>query len=196
MNEKWEKNVKRAMKLVESFPKPRAKKVREMLDSPVGEQFFLAPASTRTMFHNAFPGGLLEHSLTVADNVVKISGGLDAYQDRIHSLVFAALFHDLGKAGDGKNPHYIPVKDEWKRNKGELYEVNPECPFMTTGERGVVLMLQFGLDPTYDEMMALRLNDGMGARENAPYAFKEPPFALLIHWADHWATMQEKGKVK
>lgn len=195
MNEKWEANVKRVMRIVDSFPKPRAKKVKEMLDSPVGEQFFLAPASTRKNFHNAFPGGLLEHSLTVTDNVLKIADGLGAFQDRRDSLQFAALFHDLGKAGDGEHPHYVPVKDDWKRNKGELYEVNPECPFMTTGERGVVLLWKFDLQPTYDEMMALRLNDGMGARENAPYAFKEPPFALLVHWADHWATMQEKGRV-
>lgn len=193
VNEKWEANVLKAMELTKTFSPNRELAARLMLNGPIGQQFFTAPASTKKSYHNAFTGGLLEHSLNVVDNARKIANALAPGMFSDESVVLTALFHDLGKCGDGVEPHYIQLdENDWRRRRGDLYEVNPKCDFMPTGERGVWLLLKHGFEPTYDEMMALRLNDGAGARENQPYAFREPRLALVIHWADHWSCVGEK----
>jgi len=46
---------------------------------------------------------------------------------------------------------------------------------------------------TQDEMLAIRLNDGQYADENAPYKLKEPMLADVVHMADLISTKQEKG---
>ena len=194
-DERWERNVKRAMELVAGFPELRRKRTKEMLDGPVGEQFFTAPASTREGYHNCFAGGLLEHSLNVVHNAIAIATALGHTTESLGgSIAFSALFHDLGKCGDGTKQHYVQVTEDWKIKKGERYEVNRDLPYMTTGERGMWLLWKHGLEPTYEEMMALRLNDGPAVPENEPYAFKTPLLALIVHWADHYSMVQEKGK--
>lgn len=193
-NEQWEWDVKKVFAVVDGWKDPRKKQVKKMLEGPIGEQFFTAPASTRKSFHNAFAGGLLAHSLNVMENAKNIAYAFQATDESLGgNIQLAALFHDLGKCGDGKEPHYVQLgADDWRRKRGELYEINPKCPFMATGERGMWLLMKSGIEPTYAEMMALRLNDGMGARENQPYAFREPKLALVVHWADHWAAVNEK----
>jgi hypothetical protein len=42
--------------------------------------------------------------------------------------------------------------------------------------------------------LAIRLNDGQYVRENEPYRNREPELALLLHWADMWASRQEKSE--
>ena len=50
-------------------------------------------------------------------------------------LVFAALFHDLGKIGDGDSPNYIPQTDKWRQDKlSEMYTFNSDLDFMLETE--------------------------------------------------------------
>lgn len=66
----------------------------EYLDN---SDFFIAPAST--MYHNAYPGGLCEHSLHVYHELVRLH---DLYKDKFtpydkNSLLIVGLLHDLSK---------------------------------------------------------------------------------------------------
>ncbi|GHV43641.1 hypothetical protein FACS189490_13840 [Clostridia bacterium] len=57
--------------------------------------FFTAPASTR--FHGNYAGGLVEHSVNVYNNLLKLN---DVYKlsDNPETLAIISLFHDVTKA--------------------------------------------------------------------------------------------------
>lgn len=159
----------------------------------LGERLAIAPASTKLSFHNAFPGGLVEHSLRVFKNAFKLTKafGWEIPQD---SLIIATLFHDLGKVGDEKNDYYLPQESEWHREKrGEVFMINQELVYMTVPDRSVWLCQHYGLSLTKDEFLAIKLNDGQFADENKPYRRGEPALATIVHTADFIAMKQEKG---
>lgn len=190
------KNTEIVKNLIETWPESRKVLVKKMFEGPVGDEFFTAPASPRESWHNCFPGGLTDHSLRVVSQLLKISKALAP--DRFHptTLSFVGLFHDLGKTGDGKVPYYLPLegdKNRWRREKGELYEINRECVHMPTSERGLFILQKYGVELTPDEYLAIRLNDGQYDETNRRYALHEPDLALLVHFADRWATAVEKS---
>ena len=167
----------------------------EALIDHFGNRFVLCPASSKKQLHAAYPGGLIDHSLRVLKNATRmIKVAQDVYGDiPDESVVFAALFHDLGKTGDGVVDYYVPNKSDWHRERGILYEINKECRFMQTSERGLFILQNYGITMSYDEYLAIRLNDGMYDQTNAAYRMNEPKLALLTHWADMMACKHEKS---
>ncbi len=183
---------KRVMQLVETLPAERRLRVKKMLDGFVGGQYFTAPASTRRAFHNAFPAGLVCHSLNVYDNLVKLVDAFEPDRWPQHKLAFCALFHDLGKVGDGVEAFYVKTTEQWKQRKSEFYDVNPKCCKGPNAERGLYILQLYGITVDWEEYTSIRLNDGMGPAENKPYSFCEPDLSLLVHHADHLASRSEK----
>jgi hypothetical protein len=168
----------------------------EAMVEHLGERLALCPASSRKDFHNCFPGGLVDHSLRVLSNAAKIAKAFK-WNIPMDSLIIGCLFHDLGKVGDLSDDNYLPQESDWHRDKlGQMYVTNKEMPFMTVPDRGVWLCAQFDLKLTHDEFMAIKLNDGQYAEENAPYKMKEPLLALVVHMADLVASNQEKGSLE
>lgn len=164
-----------------------------LLTDSLGERLALCPASARRDFHNAFPGGLVDHSLRVLGNAKRLTLAFD-WKVKKDSLIIAALFHDLGKVGDVENDYYLPQTESWRVEKnGEEYRYNNDMQYMTVPDRGIFLCQYFGLRLTMDEMLAIKLNDGQYAPENSSYGLKEPLLADVIHIADVISTKQEKG---
>lgn len=193
--EQLEKNIANVNFLVSLIDDERRIHVERMLDGPVGEQYFLAPASSRADYHSCYPGGLMVHSLNVVRNLNKLIKALapEKFQNRNSSIALAGLFHDLGKVGDGKEPYYLPEESDWHRDKlGQFYRTNKACVQMPTSERGLLILQEHGVRLEPDEYLAIRLNDGMYTEENRPYAMKEPTLALLLHWADRFSVDEEK----
>lgn len=190
------KNAQIVEQLIATWSESRKQLVQKMFEGTVGKEFYSAPASPRESWHNCFPGGLCDHSLRVVSYLMKISKALAP--DRFHptTLTFVGLFHDLGKVGDGEAPYYLPLEgkdNSWRRQKGELYEINKDCTYMPTSERGLYVLQKHGIELTSDEYLAIRLNDGMYDETNKRYALHEPDLALLVHMADRWATAVEKS---
>jgi len=170
----------------------RSEPALQMVDA-LGERLALCPASAKRDFHNAFPGGLVDHSLRVLGNAVRLAGAFEWKLPK-DSLIIGALFHDLGKVGDHEHDYYIPQTDGWRVDKlGEEYTYSKEIRYMTVPDRGIFLCQHFGLKLTREELLAIRLNDGQYADENAAYKLKEPMLADCIHMADLISTKQEKG---
>ena len=158
----------------------------------LGERLALCPASSKKEYHAAFPGGLVDHSLRVLSNALKLTKtfGWDLPKD---SLIIGCLLHDLGKVGDHENDYYVPQTDSWRVEKlGEVYTRNQKMQYMTVPHRGVWLCQHFGLKLTQDEFLAIMLNDGQYDEVNAPYKMKEPQLADVVHLADYISTKQEK----
>lgn len=185
-------NMELIKKAVNMFDEPRRAQVIAMLDGPVGESYFVSPASSRVEYHSAYPGGLAAHSLNVVRHLYKLTAALcpDVYDKK--TLTFVGLFHDLGKVGDGVHEYYVPNKSDWHRERGMAYETNKSCVHMPTSERSLYILQSHGIKLTSDEYLAIRLNDGQYVEENRSYRMKEPDLALLVHFADMWSTKQEK----
>jgi len=178
--------------LVEIMPEPRRSLVKAMMDGQVGQSYFVAPASSREEFHSCFPGGLLVHSLNVVKNLRRLVKALCPGKYNDATVAFVGLFHDLGKVGDGKEEYYVPNQSDWHKQKGMLYEINKNCVWMPTSERGLYILQKNGIEVTSDEYLAIRLNDGQYDETNKGYRMKEPGLALLVHWADMWSCQLEK----
>ena len=90
---------------------------RELLDWITNKtDFFVAPASSK--FHNAFEGGLAEHSLNVYKNFKGLLAlkGIEMEED---SIIISSLLHDLCKCN-----YYVKEERNRKVNgKWESYEM-------------------------------------------------------------------------
>lgn len=159
----------------------------------LGERLALCPASSRRDYHSAYPGGLVEHSLSVLSNALKVCKTFGWSLPK-ESLIVGCLLHDLGKVGDDEQDYYLPQTDDWRVNKlGEVYTHNRKLQYMTVPDRGVWLCQQFGLKLTKEEFLSIKLNDGQYDETNAPYKMKEPNLAIVVHLADLIATREEKA---
>ena len=150
-----------------------------------------APASTR--FHLAEEGGLLKHSVNVADTLLKIRTELMP-ELSIESCIITALFHDAGKAGYEGIPYYIENPDTWQvENRNRKYTINRDCPHMDIATRSLFLVSQYiNLSP--EEAQAIRFHDGQYIDENKSVAHREAPLTRLLQYADNWSSgVLEKG---
>ena len=163
----------------------------------------MAPASGKTWFHNAFAGGYVDHVNRVVEYAVKQSrlyeemGGLIDYTEE--ELVFAALFHDLGKLGDGDSPNYIPQTDKWRQDKlSEMYTYNSELDFMLIPDRSLFILQKFGIKVSQKEFLAIRCHDGVFDKANEAYFFsnvessrQKTSIISVLHTADFLASKVE-----
>lgn len=165
----------------------------------LGERLALCPASSRKEYHAAYPGGLVDHSLRVLSNAMKLCKTFGWNIPR-ESLIVACLLHDIGKCGlvedDGAVvDYYIPQDSDWHREKiGEMYKKNKDMPYMTTRDRSIHTCQRFGLHLTKDEYLAILLNDGFVLEENRPYCMKINPLVFVVMTADYISSMQEKDE--
>ena len=167
------------------------------------ERFALMPASHKAQYHNCFPGGYVDHVLRVInaalklDNVWREMGMVDTYTTE--ELVFSALNHDLGKFGTEEQASYIEQTDQWRRDKlNEVYTFNDRLEYMTVPDRGLHLLYTLGITPTKNEMLAIKLHDGLYDDSNKPYLMSFSPetkprtsLVFVLHQADLMAARIE-----
>jgi hypothetical protein len=114
-------------------------------------------------------------------------------------LVFAALFHDLGKMGDGDKLNYLPQTDKWRQDKlAEMYTNNPELDFMLIPDRSLFILQKNGIQVSKNEFLAIRLHDGVFDEANKAYFFSYNPASRMktnivniLHSADFLASKVE-----
>jgi hypothetical protein len=189
--EQIDTNYKKVLEFVEKLGE-RSEVVKSMLDV-IGERYALCSASSRLDQHSCFPGGLIEHSLNVLVNALKIRKAFE-YDISLESIIITALFHDLGKIGNLEESYYVEQDSQWHRDKlGEMYKYNKNIQFTTVPHRSIFLLQHFGIKLALDEMIAILIHDGQYVDDNKSYKNREPQLADLIHQADFIASKQEKG---
>ena len=126
LQENWDKLID----IVETtFEGERKEKLLEMYEYFKDRAMF-APASGVVYYHNAIPGGYVDHILNItkcAKKIYKMWKKMGAHTDEYteEDVIFCALHHDLGKLGDLTEDYYIPNESEWHRiNQGKMYEYN------------------------------------------------------------------------
>jgi hypothetical protein len=186
----------------EYISEPRKTALKEFYNK-YAERIMLMPASHKKEYHNAFPGGYVEHINRVIQAALKFDqvwtefGVTKNYT--IEELVFSAMNHDLGKMGDEENESYIPQTDQWRKEKlGEDYKFNDKLEFMSVPDRGLYLLTQHGISYTKNEMLTIKLHDGLYDDANKPYLMSWMPetkprtsLVHIVHQADLMAARIE-----
>ena len=168
------------------------------------ERLILMPAAHKKEYHNAFPGGYIDHVNRVVRCALKQyelwkEEGADVSTFSLEELVFSAINHDLGKMGDEENESYIPQTDQWRRDKlGEDYMFNTKVPFSSVPDRGLYLLQSHGVQYTFNEMITIQTHDGLYDEANKKYLIsfipgQKPRTSLpyIVHQADLMAARIE-----
>lgn len=170
--------------------------------------FFTAPASTK--YHNAYKGGLCEHSLNVYDNIVKINEmknlGIDS-----NTLKIVSLFHDLAKMNfyevyfQNKKRYHAggTKKDEggyfdWETVSAYKVKESSDRFVFGSHEQTSEFMLRNYCPLTYEESIAvLHHHGGRGwdsAQDNIGEVFQRYPIALILHMADMFSAYLDENR--
>lgn len=191
---KTEELVEKTVAIIEAMCSEEMAESLWGLIASIGEdKYFTAPASSKEEYHNCFPGGLAEHNLNVLSHLVAISKQLNStYTDE--ELCIVALLHDIGKAenSDGDD-FYGPQTESWRAEKlGEVYQHNFGSVYFPTNQRTMFILQKHGFKLSPTCYQAILLNDGMGVEGNKVYNFRQTDLSVMLHSADHLATIQEK----
>ena len=201
--EQIQKNYDKHLKIINHYLESnRAKECHNMIKH-MEDTYVMAPASSKTWYHNAFAGGYIDHVNRVVEfaiaqhNLYEKMGGTIDYTEE--ELVFAALFHDLGKIGDGEKPNYIPQTDKWRQDKlSEMYTYNSELDFMLIPDRSLFILQKFGIKVSQKEFLGIRLHDGVFDKANEAYFFsnvessrQKTSIISVLHTADFLASKVE-----
>ena len=206
--EQIETNWNTLIKLIEdSFEGERKENLLKMYKH-LKDRMMFAPASSKEHFHNAFPGGYVDHVLNITRAVKSVYQTWIDHGAHINfteeEMIFATLHHDLGKVGDDEMDYYIPNESEWHRkNQGKIYTPNPKLQFMNISDRSLWLLQKFDVKLNQTEYIGLKLADGMYEEGNKQYYMSyTPDFELqtnlphIIHQADMLASKTERDNWK
>jgi hypothetical protein len=150
--------------------------------------FWMAPASGG--YHNAFIGGLADHSIKVAETAMKLRNLL-APELPAFSVIVCGLFHDLGKIGaitDHNEPLYVDnLLKSGDRSDAKPFKHNDQLMSMDQGTRTLRIVEKF-IDLKEAEAQTLRYDDGLYVPENRTVwqTHHYTPLLLLVAFADNW----------
>jgi len=191
-----------------NFQGERRQKLLAMYED-LEERMSTQPASSFDHYHNAFEGGYVDHVLRVIECAKKVYDlwddmGADMSGYTKQELIFVALNHDIGKMGfpgEG-NEIYQPNDSEWHRkNMGKEYKINPTNPFTLVNDLSIWLLQHYKIDITWNEMLGIKLTDGLYDEANKPYFMSRTADSKLktnlgyvMHQADCMAARIEFEK--
>jgi len=200
-------NYEKFRKLInQTFTGDRLESLNKMYDH-FEERILYTPASSVEHYHNAFPGGYIDHVLRVTRNALKV---YDLWQDLgmimeefdRETLIFTALHHDLGKLGTPEMDYYIKNDSEWHvKNQGKIYKTNPKIHWMNLNDRTMYNLQYFSVRYTEEEMIGMRLTDGLYDENNKEYYIKynnddrlATSIPFIMHTADQMAAIYENKR--
>lgn len=141
--------------------------------------FFTAPASTK--YHGAYEGGLFDHSINVADELVKLTEKLGLDWQTQQSARIVGMYHDICKCD---NYERDPVSNKW------IYKSDIILP--GHGDKSVI-MIQKHMKLTDEEIACIRWHMGAFETDTKMWdyygrAIEKYPNVLYTHTADMIAS--------
>jgi hypothetical protein len=203
--EKIKDNWERYREVVDTMFPTRKAELNRLYDD-FEDRLVLMPASSVAHFHNAFAGGYVDHILRVIDCTKALyatwqSMGADMSGYTEEEMIFAAMHHDLGKAGfpgDGNEVYQVETSDWHRKNQNKMYRHNENIPFTMVPDLSIWLLQEYGVKLSWTEYQAIKIHDGMYDDANKPYFIARSAQAklktnlpLLLHHADHMASQIE-----
>ena len=154
--------------------------------------FFTSPASTK--YHGNYEGGLFDHSLTVTEQLVKLTTDLKLEWQRKESPWIVGMFHDLCKIDQYEKVVDVEGKilfgsDEVKGEESH-FEHSNDMLLDGHGEKSIILLAQF-MTLTEEEILCIRYHMGAYNKEDwngFDRAIRKYPNVLFTHTADMYAS--------
>lgn len=168
----------RLMFLLGKIGEARKSQVRNLVGFLEGQRWGEAPLTARRSMAKA--GGLLRHSIAVAENMLMLKTAL-APEISDESCVILGLFHDVGKLG-AFHVSYFVKRYEGDENIG--YHYNPKVMELSLATRSIWYITHF-IPLTEAEIQALDYMNVVNAQKGF-YGHKESGLTLLLSWADYW----------
>ena len=190
--ERLEKNWALYYDLVGRIKNEDARTALLTLCDEVKDRLAAAPASTRTDFVGAYPGGLVQHSLTVlkhAKNLNKVF----ASELSSDSLIITCLFHDLGKIGNATEDHYEENPSDWHRDRGMMYELNKNLAKVHPSQRSLWWLNGSGAPLSEEEIYAISSLGHMGQMYSSDL-YEAPMLSVILQTAVRVSCVQGGGK--
>lgn len=154
----------------------------DMLDWLIVEGFFTAPASTK--YHGDYEGGLFDHSMVVAQELVYLSEQLSLRWNDERSPYIVGMFHDLCKIDIYKKYPSPDPKKEY------AFSYDDQSLLAGHGEKSVMMLSQW-MQLTEEEIMCIRYHMGAYKTDDWEYygkAITKYPNVLYTHTADMIAS--------
>lgn len=166
----------------------------ELMEWLEKSDFYTCPASSR--FHGSYPGGLLEHSLNVYDELVRLLKAYPEIKVSEESIIICSLFHDLCKV----NMYVTEKRNRKNKETGQwesydAYTIQEKFCFGGHGSKSVYI-IQHYIDLTPEEAVAVNchMSSWSDDKSTVGKAFEQFPFAWLLHVADEAATYIKEKK--
>lgn len=172
----------------------RREGAKELLEWLHTTDFFTAPASTR--FHGDHAGGLVEHSVNVWEEMIRLLRAYPEVKVSGESAAIVTLLHDLCKIGCYKTElRNKKINGVWKSVPTYVY--NEDFCYGGHGSKSVYLIQRF-MKLTDEEATAVNCHMGFADRSPGDYslgnAYDAYPLAWLTHVADESATYIRESK--
>jgi hypothetical protein len=160
----------------------------------VEETLITAPASTRTEYQGAFPGGLVDHSLKVVKTMAALNKAYEANLSA-EEIVMTGLFHDIGKVGNGERDYYLPKNSDWHQKQGIMYEINPDLMNTPVSLRSLFLLQSHGVQLSEDEHYAISsIRDRARPGDDSLPIANEPMLAVVLQQAVKTTALRNRGR--
>lgn len=159
---------------------------KELLDF-LGQDYFLAPASPMRDMNNAFPGGLLDHTIKVAKYAVYLNNSLpETMKEPLESVLKVSFLSEIGKTF-----LFTPCTSEWHvKNQGKYFEYNEDLVSMKVGERSAYYALSNGVKLTDEEYQSILNHDK--SEEDKQVRWYTSKLGQLLKQATDLAILEEK----
>lgn len=184
-------NKRTIISLINKIDRPGIDNLLSFLEK---SDFYTAPASTR--YHEAYAGGLAQHSLHVYNVLNVLYKNMypeEEYAKMEESIILSGLMHDFAKIGcyetESRN-RKNKVTGKWEAY--DMYVFKEKHPVAPHGSKSVILLQKFVFLKMH-EIMAISWHHGgfnASQAEMSSYmeAVKQSPLVLMLHTADMMAV--------
>jgi len=161
------------------------------LEDFLGEDFFIAPASTSLDMYGCYPGGLLSHCFKAAKYAVKINDLLpESMRSQTSSILKCVFLSQIGKT------FMFKLNDnEWqKKTLGKMYDFTEHEVSMKAGERSVHYATKYGVNLTEEEFQSLLNSDKESDDKMAKY--RSSNLSNVVRMGFELSIIEEKNGQK
>jgi HD superfamily phosphohydrolase YqeK len=172
--------------------RPGAKELKEWIQTT---DFETAPASTR--FHGSYAGGLIDHSLNVWEELVRVLKAYPEIRVSAETAAIVSLLHDLCKIGCYKQElRNKKVNGVWIQQPAYVFQ--EDFCFGGHGSKSVYLIQKY-IKLTDEEAVAINCHMGFADRSPGDFslggAYEQYRLAWLVHVADESATYMRETNI-